>query len=108
MHPPNPAVKPQRLEQLHINIDTLLIAPHARVDNLDVLERLLVVGVVDVDVGAAEGVGVGVGAVVHFEVGDGDDGFAGLGGDGAGGVVGVGGGGVEGHVAGVGGGVRGW
>ena len=102
-HPPDPLREPERLEQFDIDVDAVGVAAHALVHNLDVWVRLLVVRVVDVDVGAAEGVVVGVGGG-EAEVGDGDDGFTGEGGYGAGGVGGVGGRGVVGHVAGVGGG----
>ncbi len=101
MNPPLPLRKPQRLKQLHIDIDAIRIAPHALVHNLDVLDRLLVVRVVDIDSGAAEGVVVRVGGG-EPGVRDGDDGLAGRGADVAGGVLGVGGGGVVGEVAGVG------
>lgn len=104
LHPADRLIEPQRLEQLDIDIDALLVAAHARVDNLDVWDRLLVVGVVDANGGAAERVGVGVGAVVHHEVRDGDDGLAGRGGHVARGSLRGVGGGVEGHVARVGGG----
>lgn len=95
MDPPLPLLEPQRLEQLDVDIDIRLRAAHALVHDLDAGDRLAVVGVVDGDGGAAEGVVVGVGGG-EFEVGDGDDGLAGLGGDGAGGVGGDEGGGVEG------------
>lgn len=95
-HPPQRGRVAQRLEQLHIDVDAPVRAPHARVHNLDVLDRDVGVRVVDGDGGAAEGVGVGVGGVVHLEVGDGDDVLAGGGGDVARGELGDGGGGVEG------------
>ncbi len=93
--PPLSCREPQRLEQLHVDVDALGIAAHALVDNLDVLDRLLVVGVVDVDGGAAEGVVVRVRGG-ELEVRDGDDELAGCGADVAGGILGVGGGGVVG------------
>lgn len=95
VYSPLALLKPQRLEQLDIDIDIRLGAAHALVHDFDAGDRLAVVGVVDGDGGAAEGVVVGVGGG-ELEVGDGDDGLAGLGGDGAGGVGGGEGGGVEG------------
>lgn len=97
-HSPPPTIQPQHPKQLHINIDILRLTPHALIHNFDIIDRLAIVRVIDGDVGAAEGVVVWV-AGAEFEVGDGDDGLAGLGGEVAGGVSGVGGGGVVGHVA---------
>lgn len=101
MRPPNTEIDPQRREQLHIDIDAVRIAAGTLVHDLDVLDRLPVARVVDVDVGAAEGVVVGVRGR-EAEVGDGDNGLPGCGGDGASGVCGGQIGGVDGHVAGVG------
>lgn len=101
MRPAHTDINPQRRKQLHVNIDAARIATGTLVHNLDVLDRLPVARVVDVDVGAAEGVVVGVRGREEG-VGDGDDGLAGCGGDGAGGVCGGEVGGVDGHVAGVG------
>lgn len=95
--------KAQRLKEFHIDVDIVFSAALAGIDNLDIPDRFLVVGVVDADVGAAEGVVVWVGGVVHFVFGDGYDGLAGSGAHGAGGVCCVPGG-VVGQVAGVGGG----
>lgn len=103
MRPPNPRIETQRLKQFDVDVDTVGVAAHALVHNLDIRVRLLIGRVVDADVGAAEGVVVGI-CGREAGVGYGDDGFAGLGGDGAGGAGGGGGGGVEGHFAGVGGG----
>ena len=102
--PPLGELKPQLLKQLRININRLLVAPHARVHNLDARDRIATLRVVNADGGAAEGVVVGVGAVVHFQVGDGDDVFTRCGGYVAGGAGGVGGGGVVGKVTMIGGG----
>ena len=75
-NPPLRELKPQQLEQLRVNINTLLVAPHARVHDFDIRDRLATVWVIDGDGGTTEGVAVGVGAVVHFQVRDGDDVFA--------------------------------
>lgn len=101
MRPPNTDINPQRLKQLHVDIDAIRLAADALVHNLDVLERLPVVGVVDVDVGAAEGVVVGVRGGEE-EMGEGDDGLAGCGGDVAGGLCWGKTRGVDGHIPGVG------
>lgn len=86
-NPPLRKLKPQQLKQLGIHIDALHIASHARVHNLDSRDRFFVLRVVNANKGTAEGVAVRVGAVVHFQVRDGDDVFAGPGGDVAGGTA---------------------
>ena len=101
MRPPNTDIDPQRGKQLYIDIDALRIATGAFIHNLDILDRVPVARIIDVDVGAAEGVVVGVRGREE-KVGDGDNGLTGCGGDVAGGVCGGEVGGVDGHVAGVG------